>query len=81
MHKTNMKTMANATNSAIEHGVALVVGFIMAVIIEEVAVGAFASDSIMSTVANNITALYIVLILALFASKMSNDVGGGRPRP
>lgn len=66
-----------AVNETIEYGVALVVGFVMAIIIEEVANGAFASDTIMATVADNITALYIVLVLALFASRMGNFGRGG----
>lgn len=66
-----------AVNQTINHGVALIVGFIMAIIIEEVVEGQFTDGSVMAVVADNITALYIVLVLALFASRMSGAVGRG----
>lgn len=67
-----------AVNETINHGVALIVGFIMAIIIEEIVAGQF-TDSVLSVVADNITALYIVLVLALFASNMSGSLGRGGP--
>jgi len=67
-----------AVNETINHGVALIVGFIMAIIIEEVVAGQF-TDSVLSVVADNITALYIVLVLALFASRMSGSLGNRGP--
>lgn len=70
-----------AVETTIQHGVALIVGFIMAIIIEQVVEGQFASGSVLAVVAENITALYIVLVLALFATRMSGSVnrGGGQP--
>lgn len=66
-----------AVNHTIEHGVALIVGFIMAIIIEEVVEGQFADGTVLAVVADNITALYIVLVLALFATRMSGSVSRG----
>lgn len=72
-----------AVNETIQHGVALIVGFIMAIVIEQVVSGQFDSGTVLAVVAENITALYIVLVLALFATRMSNGVsrgaGGGAP--
>lgn len=67
-----------AVNETINHGVALIVGFIMAIIIEQVVDEQFTGDSVLAVVAENITALYIVLVLALFASRMSGSVGRGQ---
>lgn len=67
-----------AVEQTIQHGVALIVGFIMAIIIEQVVEGQFASGSVLSVVAENITALYIVLVLALFATRMSGTVQRGQ---
>lgn len=64
-----------AVQHTINHGVALIVGFIMAIIIEEVVAGQF-TDGVLSVVADNITALYIVLVLSLFARQMSGAMGG-----
>lgn len=66
-----------AVEETINHGVALIVGFIMAIIVEEVVAGQFTDGGVLSVVAENITALYIVLVLALFASRMSDSVGRG----
>lgn len=62
-----------AVNETINHGVALIVGFIMAIIIEEIVADQF-TDGVLSVVADNITALYIVLVLALFARQMSGSM-------
>lgn len=70
-----------AVDATINHGVALIVGFIMAIIIEQVVDGQFTDGTVLAVVAENITALYIVLVLALFASKMSNGVSRGSGRP
>lgn len=72
-----------AVEQTIQHGVALIVGFIMAIIIEEIVSGSSLSDTgVIGVVADNITALYIVLVLALFATRMSSSVGrGGSPAP
>lgn len=67
-----------AVQHTIDHGVALIVGFIMAIIIEEVVAGQF-TDGVLSVVADNITALYIVLVLALFARQMSGSMGRRSP--
>ena len=64
-----------AVQQTINHGVALIVGFIMAIIIEEVVAGQF-TDGVLAVVADNVTALYIVLVLAMFARSMSNQMGG-----
>jgi len=69
--------MASVTEEATNHGVALIVGFVMALILQEVVDGQF--TGILGTVAENITVLYVVLILALFANRMSGGAGGGRP--
>lgn len=53
----------------INHGVALFVGFIFAMLIEEAASEA-AFEGILGTLADNIVALYLVLVIALFATKM-----------
>lgn len=68
-----------AVQTTIQHGVALIVGFIMAIIIEQVVEGQFTDGTVMAVVADNIVALYIVLVLALFATRMSGSVsrGGG----
>lgn len=69
-----------AVNATINHGVSLIVGFIMAIIIEEIVADQF-TDGVLAVVADNITALYIVLVLALFAREMSGAMGGaGGPR-
>lgn len=70
-----------AVQQTINHGVALIVGFIMAIIIEEVTTGQFTDGGVMEVVASNITALYIVLVLALFASRMSGSVSRGSGSP
>ena len=70
-----------AVQATINHGVALVVGFIMAIVIEQVVKDQFTDTSVLGTIADNITALYIVLVLALFASNMSNEMGGGAGGP
>lgn len=64
-----------AVDATINHGVSLIVGFIMAIIIEEIVADQF-TDGVLSVVADNITALYIVLVLAMFARSMSNQMGG-----
>lgn len=72
-----------AVQETVNHGVALIVGFIMAIIIEAVVDGQFAQGSVLGIVAENITALYIVLVLAIFATRMSGGVGrtGGGAMP
>lgn len=71
--------MASAVSSTINHGVALIIGFVMALILQEVVSGQF-DTGILSIVADNIVVLYIVLVLALFATNMSGDATrGGAP--
>lgn len=67
-----------AVETTIQHGVSLIVGFIMAIIIEQVVSGQFTDGTVLAVVAENITALYIVLVLALFATRMSGSVQRGQ---
>lgn len=61
----------------INHGVALFVGFIFAMLIEEAATQA-AFDGILGTLSDNIVALYLVLVIALFATRMGGGAMRGR---
>lgn len=70
----------DAVGSTINHGVALIVGFIMALILEEITADQFDSG-ILEIVADNIVVLYIVLVLALFAARMGGDASRANGRP
>jgi len=66
-------------NDTIQHGVALFVGFIFAMMIQEVASDAFADEGgILEILADNIVALYLVLVVAMFATRMGVGTGGRR---
>jgi len=66
-------------NDTIQHGVALFVGFIFAMMIQEVATDAFDEEGgILGILADNIVALYLVLVVALFATRMGVGTGGRR---
>jgi len=61
-------------NDTIQHGVALFVGFIFAMLIEEAAAEA-GFEGILQVLADNIVALYLVLVVALFATRMGIGTG------
>ena len=64
-------------NDTIQHGVALFVGFIFAMMIQEVATDAFDEEGgILGILADNIVALYLVLVVALFATRMGVGTRG-----
>lgn len=60
----------------INHGVALFIGFIFAIIIEEAISGQF-TDGVLSIIADHIVTLYVVLVVALFATRMGSGLSGG----
>lgn len=72
----------SVVSMTVNHGVALLIGFIMAIILEKVTTDQFASDSILTLIADNIVVIYLVLVIAVFAYRMSDGVGGngGAPR-
>lgn len=70
----------NAVSMTVNQGISLIIGFVMALILQEIIDGQFTDGTVLSLVADNVVILYLVLVVALFAVRMTGGLGDGAGR-